>query len=898
MTHAAVQLTLEGVAVEWRSRDPLASSHIAQTIGTVEKRLGISTQGFITYLFVCDVCWKVHEPEELPHLPDNGRCTDDDCPGVLFRTKRAAEDHIKRVPVKTMPFVEPKNVVAHILSCQGKFDQLQLWRGPGDEPGERVFVDQEGYDAFEDLDRPMNDVYDGWGWRAIQAGLEQRWNGSWTLEEVNVHELAQQFVAFPCGLVWQMNIDWFQAISKGKHSTGAVYLTLCNNPRGIRYLREETALVLVIPGPHEPSLEQMNECLKFIVRGFSRLYKGVDFHVYGYEDKIPSHSFVLNDVSDLPASRKAAGLAAHNSKAFMCPCCRTPHSLLSDPRCFAPDEFELRDDWRYLKYSFRARDSPPDVAESIFELRGVRWSELNRLPGWLPSASSPIDFMHCVMLCMIKHLNRVILHAYGMYNTPNRNDESMISKMEGFFSQIIWPSSVGRLPPSVACGSGSVKADQWRSQILVLPVALYVIWGNDGQISDGTAPTSSSRLNITKSQAKYEKIVRSRLLETFLRENPNATEDEMHQFDKVTMERSYRPHYNAVIEFTAAIRVLASRSITPAEVQRGFKMLSRALQSWARMHCHLTPYFHLALHMEASFLKFGPCYGWWTFPYERNNGFLGRFNHNGHTGGEIEGTMMRGWWKSIFIQKLIAHFEDLPERSFEDEDSLKLLKSKLKGDKTKRGGTLQTYLSQLGVDKNQVQLRLGGSGKDLYLRDLGPGYYRLVFVFLKNRWRNDLQLCPNVEMGIQPPRVAFNGCAASFSHCFWQERRYGAARSVWGLSAQYAYIGHRIPVRIQYIFQVTQPHYSDRFADLVATFAIVQRFLPPEADLRFPWDIRAVDLGVQVWSAEQLGDIEVVGVDELSGHFILAPLTSHEHDLWVTIAYDHDKPEHDDNDYH
>ncbi|KAJ7018533.1 hypothetical protein C8F04DRAFT_877254, partial [Mycena alexandri] len=67
------------------------------------------------------------------------------------------------------------------------------------------------------------------------------------------------------------------------------------------------------------------------------------------------------------------------------------------------------------------------------------------------------------------------------------------------------------------------------------------------------------------------------------------------------------------------------------------------------MHCHLVPYFHLATHLQPQFLRHGPGPGWWTFGYERNNGFLGRFNTNGHSGGEIEGTMMRGWWKATLI---------------------------------------------------------------------------------------------------------------------------------------------------------------------------------------------------------------------------------------------------------
>jgi hypothetical protein len=73
------------------------------------------------------------------------------------------------------------------------------------------------------------------------------------------------------------------------------------------------------------------------------------------------------------------------------------------------------------------------------------------------------------------------------------------------------------------------------------------------------------------------------------------------------------------------------------------------------MHCHLVPYFHYAaVHLEPQFLKHGPGPGWWTYAYERNNSFLGRFNTNGHSGGELEGTMMRGWWKATLIQDLVS----------------------------------------------------------------------------------------------------------------------------------------------------------------------------------------------------------------------------------------------------
>jgi len=119
------------------------------------------------------------------------------------------------------------------------------------------------------------------------------------------------------------------------------------------------------------------------------------------------------------------------------------------------------------------------------------------------------------------------------------------------------------------------------------------------------------------------------------------------------MDRSLKRHYETIVEFSAAIRILSPRSISPNEVQRGCAALSRSCQSWARMGCHLTPYFHFAQHMEPQYLQLGPCYGWWVYGYERNNGWLGRTAHNGHLGGELEATMMRRWWKAKFIHDLV-----------------------------------------------------------------------------------------------------------------------------------------------------------------------------------------------------------------------------------------------------
>ncbi|KAJ7291750.1 hypothetical protein C8J57DRAFT_948984, partial [Mycena rebaudengoi] len=876
MTHSAARLMLDGTALGLESARRSTGMDIpgldtfARTLATVEKRLGVSTHGFITYLFVCNVCWQVHRPEDLHTLPESGACTDDDCEGTLFTTKRMSDGKLKRTPTKIMPYVDPARAIAHRLARPGKYEQLQLWRGPGDAPGPTPPLnDHTGYDAFSDPDKPMKHISDGWAWRAISAGLTRRRTGDWKVEDVDVHELDQRFVSLPCGLVWQINIDWFvsfQAVKGGNHSTGAVYMTLLNNPIAFQSLREETDLVMMPPGPHEPSLEQLNHVFFWFVQSMKQLYNGVEFRVHGIEKPLLTHSQILSNVSDLPASRKTAGLPSHNSKYFMCPHCYMHFYELTTPECFNPSCFELRDDWRHLKYAFRARDASPEIAEEIFRKRGIRWSVLNELVNWLPARSSTVEPMHCLMLTLIRHVNRKIIYTNGLLNSEGSGSHA--ARMEALFSSIIWPVSVGRLPPSIT-HSGTVKADQWRTQISVLFIALFDAWQVDGEIPDIDAPPSASNTKLYRAQQQSEKLVVQRLMETLMARNPNPTEEDIAAVKATKMDRSLRRHYDAILQFTAAIRILCTQEISPNDVKRAFSALSHAVQSWARMNCHLTPYFHFAFHMEPQFYEMGSLYAWWAYAYERNNGFLGKFNHNGHSGGELEGTMMRGWWKANFIHDLITNLEAIPNPSVEDLDSIALLKSYLKG----------------GTKERKDRIQFSRFSTDVSLRTLGQGYYRLVFQHLQQVWGSKIRLYSDVAMDIPAGASIFAGRVSSFSHVFVNKRRYGAATTSRGQSAQYAYIDTRIPVQIQYIFRAVQPQTGG--PTHTTEFAIVRRFCTDEHMFQFPWDIWAVDLGVAAWYAGRLGAVEVVPLTRLSGHLILVPITVRNTELWITVAHDH-----------
>ncbi|KAJ7062157.1 hypothetical protein C8F01DRAFT_969210, partial [Mycena amicta] len=163
--------------------------------------------------------------------------------------------------------------------------------------------------------------------------------------------------------------------------------------------------------------------------------------------------------------------------------------------------------------------------------------------------------------------------------------------------------------------------------------------------------------------------------------------------------------------------------------------------------------------------------------------------------------------------------------------------------------------------------------------------YYPILEFLQELWRPLVDLIADVVLPKHDTELGFLDEVQSYSHVWFDKRRYGASEEHRGQSARYAYIDHRIPVEIQCIFKIDRK--SKDGSNLSATCAVVRRFRPNMLITDFPWDLHAIDLGVAVWSADALGDNEVVDVHQLSGHLILVPITVQTEPLWVTVAFDH-----------
>jgi hypothetical protein len=220
-THESVQSQLSThyhalKAYQARGAPPIHGlNNMARTLRTVERRLGVDPDQQIVYYFLCNVCWDRHHPDDLSTL-QSPSCTRTGCTGRLYTTK-SLEKVVRRVPTKILASCPIIPQIQRILLRPGKFEELQRWRTPEDQPGIIVPDLRTGLNAFPDLDRPLNDVFDGWAWRAARAGLSRRQGGEWGVEDVDMTEINQCFVALPNGLLFMINIDWWVILTDLAH---------------------------------------------------------------------------------------------------------------------------------------------------------------------------------------------------------------------------------------------------------------------------------------------------------------------------------------------------------------------------------------------------------------------------------------------------------------------------------------------------------------------------------------------------------------------------------------------------------------------------------------------------------------------------------------------------------
>ena len=234
--------------------------------------------------------------------------------------------------------------------------------------------------------------------------MEDVWDGRVWNEFPESEDGGEVFTKKSGNLVFSLYLDWFNAegsSSLGAHnSIGSITLICLNLPPEERYKISNIFLFGVIPGPKEPSLEQVNHLLSPLVTELQSFWKGVRFKstaLHASGRVIRAAVFPL--IADLPALRKTAGFGSHAATLF-CSFCLTDKKEIEE---IDPAKFPPRLDDQHLLHAreWLALDTYQE-RKKFMKKYGARWSVLNDLPYWRPVEYCSIELMHSLILGDLK----------------------------------------------------------------------------------------------------------------------------------------------------------------------------------------------------------------------------------------------------------------------------------------------------------------------------------------------------------------------------------------------------------------------------------------------------------------------------------------------------------------
>ncbi|KAA1466540.1 hypothetical protein DENSPDRAFT_768593, partial [Dentipellis sp. KUC8613] len=413
-------------------------------------------------------------------------------------------------------------------------------------------------------------------------------------------------------------------------------------------------LVGIIPGPTEPSLEQINHLIAPLVDDLLQFYApGVHYsQTIKYAQGRDVRLALVPVISDLPAIRQLIGFASHTSLTF---CVFCPLNL-RDISNIDYDSWGRRSSVEHKMHALKWRDAQTEKErEEITAKFGVRWSELLRLPYWDPIEFVTVDTMHGLFLGNLQHHCRMV---WGMDIKFNDGDGSTSDPLGSTLMSSLDVQKafvVIRKAPREA-----VQALKFKTlRLLAQERGLRRV--HDG-LADSTQrlvhpdPERFAIARRTNSERKKNRVLgRTRLNEiwsdmerttipSWLSAVParigeaksgTVTADQWRTFCTihlvVTMVRLWgiatehsvsereRSMLDNFMHLIAATKLASMRTMTQARVQDFKDHMLRYLQGLLDLFpgIPLTPNLHNTMHLVDIFPRFGPSHGWRCWAFER-----------------------------------------------------------------------------------------------------------------------------------------------------------------------------------------------------------------------------------------------------------------------------------------
>ena len=202
-------------------------------------------------------------------------------------------------------------------------------------------------------------------------------------------------------------MDWFQPYKHLTYSVGAIYLSILNLPRSMRYQLQNICLIGIIAGPSEPELT-VNQYPEPLVNDLLKLWNKIELEVSsenGIERKLVRGAVICCSCG-IPAERKLCGFLGHSAHLG---CSKCKKYFPSSENGLDYSGF-LRESW-VPRINSSHREDVSKLHQCISKtacLRmektlGCRYSSLLDLPYFDAPTMLVIDPMHCLFLGLARH---------------------------------------------------------------------------------------------------------------------------------------------------------------------------------------------------------------------------------------------------------------------------------------------------------------------------------------------------------------------------------------------------------------------------------------------------------------------------------------------------------------
>jgi hypothetical protein len=329
----------------------------------------------------CSTCYPDNGPDSYPEICASSQAsTEEICGQDLQKVRNITGGH-HYIPIRRFFYHDFKQWLGEMLCRPGMEDMM-----------DRNFTPSP--------DGIMHDIWDA--------------PGLYEIPGPDGHPFIRKCIDNEGRYLFSFNMDGFnpfQLKQAGRSATVmGLYMVCLNLPPEKRFRSENMFLAGIVPGPNEPSLEEINHFLKPLVDDLQESYvTGVHYtRTWKYPKGRKTRSALALIICDLPAARQALGFTGPQSANF-CSYCKLQ---LKDINNLNVEGWEARSCEEHRELAFKWRDAPSQAQRAqITSKYGVRYSEFLRLPYLDPIRNLCVDPMHAFFL---RILSRHCQDIWGM----------------------------------------------------------------------------------------------------------------------------------------------------------------------------------------------------------------------------------------------------------------------------------------------------------------------------------------------------------------------------------------------------------------------------------------------------------------------------------------------------